>query len=129
MPAIQAEVQLSPEQILEAVGQLSPEEIESFTQRLLELRARRVAPVVSADESPLLERINNALPPAKRARYAELLSRRDAATLTEAEHAQLLDLSDAVELLDAERLAALAELARLRGVRLADLIASLGTKR
>lgn len=129
MPAIQAEVQLSPEQILEAVDRLSSEEIESFTQRLLELRARRVAPVVPVDESPLIERINNALPHAKRVRYAELLSRRGASTLTEAEHAQLIELSDALELLDADRLAALAELARLRGVRLSELMTVFGAKR
>lgn len=129
MPVIQVEARLSPEQILDAVGQMSPDEIASFANRVIELRARRVAPLLSAEESPLLERINRAPSPTQQALLAKLLERRDASALTEAEHAQLIELSDALEMLDTDRLAALAELAGLRRVSLTELMASLSARR
>src|SRR5438132_78397 len=52
--------------------------------------------------------------------------RRDAATLTDAEHAELIRLVNEVEIWNARRLEAVAELARLRGVRFPDLVRQLG---
>lgn len=126
MPVIQVEARLSTDQLLEAADQMSAEELATFTRRVLELRARRAAPVLFEDESPLLERINRGLPAARHARYATLLGRRDAGTLTEAEHDELLALSDEQEALDADRMEALSELARLRRVSLAQAMTSLG---
>ena len=60
------------------------------------------------------------------ARYQHLARRREAETLTEAEHAELIALSDAQELLDADRVAALVALATERGITRADAMASFG---
>ncbi len=126
MPVIQVEARVSPEQLLRAVDQMSPEELAAFTRQVIELRARREAALLSADESLLLERINRGQDTARRLRYEALLARRDDGTLTDDEHAELIALSDEREGLDADRIAAVAELARLRGVSLGAMVSALG---
>lgn len=77
-------------------------------------------------ESELLVRINVGLPTELRERYAELVARRQAETLTPEEQAELLQLGSEVERLEAERLQALSKLAQLRQTSLADLTKQLG---
>ncbi len=126
MPVIQVEARVSPEQLLRAVDQMSLEELGAFAQKVLELRARRVAPVLSPEEASLLARVNATLASTERARYAELTRRREEERLTAAEHAELVALSDALEAFDADRAAALAEIAQARGATLGAVMASLG---
>ncbi len=128
MLVLQVEARISPEQLLQAVDQMSPDELAAFARRVVELRARRVAPFLSNDESPLLERINGALPLAHRARYAALAAQRSEAPLSEAEHVELIALSDELEAIDADRIAAIAELAQLRGLSLGQMMAALGVR-
>lgn len=113
------------EQLLKAVAQLPDEEIGRFTEQVIALRARRVAPVLSAAEGALLQRVNRAFPDDDLRRYDELVAKRRAETLTPAEHDELLRLSNRYEAHDASRLAALSELAQLRRVSLAKLLTSL----
>ena len=77
-------------------------------------------------EAELLEQINEGLPEATWTRYHELQAKRNAETLTDAEHAELIRLVNEVEIWNARRLEAVAELARLRGVRFPDLVRELG---
>lgn len=126
MPTIQIEARVSPEQLLRAVDQMTADELGAFARRVLELRARRSAPLLSSEESALLDRVNATLPPSAMARYRDLSSRREAEALTGDEHAELLAISDALESLDADRIAALAELARARGMTLEAAMASFG---
>jgi hypothetical protein len=126
MPTVHVEAQLTPEELLKAVGQLSPPELDDFTARVLALRAERFAPRLSVEETVLLQRINEAVPLELRRRYRELIARRDNGILTSEEQAELLRLTDAVENREAERVAHLAELARLRGVTLRALVEQLG---
>jgi hypothetical protein len=85
-----------------------------------------VATHLNADESALLQRVNLGLPPAKQRRYDDLVAKRQAEVLTDEEHEELIALSDEQEMIAADRLAALADLARLRDVPLAALVSSLG---
>ena len=126
MPVIQVEARVSLEQLLKAVEQLPPDELVPFVERVLALRAQRVAPHLNADESALLQRVNHGLSPDKQQRYDELVAKRQAEVLTDEEHEELIALSDEQEMIAADRLAALADLARLRGVPLATLVDSLG---
>ncbi len=126
MPVIQAGARVSSEQLLRAVDEMSPDELSTFTQRVIELRARRVASTLSAGESLLFERVNRAMPADRRARYDALCAQREADALTAAEYDELLTISDEVELLDADRIAAIADLARLRGVSLDAMMTALG---
>lgn len=124
-------LEISPEleQALRATAEragLAPE------RYVLDLLRERLIPTnggptgLPAAEAALLERINDPLPEATWARYAALKEKRDKATLTDAEHAELIALVNQVEIWNARRLEAVAELAKLRGVRFPDLVKELG---
>lgn len=118
--------QLSTEQILSAVSRLSLPELEQVFDHVLVLQAERKAVHLSATESVLLARIGQGLPSALRKRLTSLRAKRENETITDAEYEELTGLTDRAEELHADRLAALAELAKYRGVNLAVLIDQLG---
>jgi hypothetical protein len=126
MPTIQLQAEVSRDALLEAVGQLSPPELDQFVAEVLKLRARRGPARLDATESELLSRINQGLPDGLRERYAELIDRRRDESLTPEEHQELLRLTAEAERLEGDRLSALAELARLRGIPLRALMDDLG---
>jgi hypothetical protein len=66
------------------------------------------------------------LPDELRDRYNELTTRREQEALTPDDHQELLRLTDEVERVEVDRLAALAELARVRCVPLPALMDDLG---
>ena len=117
---------LSSNAILTAVRQMSIAELEQLVDQMIAIRAERVAPHLDADESALLARINQGLSEPERSRMRALQEKRDDGTLSPAEWQELTALTDKLELLHADRLAALAELARLRGVTLDIVIQQLG---
>lgn len=128
MPTVQLEAQLSPEQLLTAVGQLSTPELEAFAEHVSALHAERVAPRLPADEATLLQKINQGLPDDLQNRFDELVTRRRAETLTPNEHTELLALTERIEQMDARRLGHLVELSRLRKMPLKQLIEQLGLR-
>ena len=119
---------LSTDQILSAMEQLSPAELEKLVPRVIALGAARRAPHLDPQESSLLDRVSEPLPPELMARLRDLQEKRDANSLSELETEELLVLSDRAEQLHAERLRALAELATLRGVTLTALMDQLGIR-
>jgi len=128
MPAIQVDVQLSTNKLLEAVERLSLAELQQFLSRVLALQAQRKAPHLSVKESALLAEINQGLPQKVRTRLNQLVSKRRANALTQAEHKELLRLIDQLEEAEARRAKALAQLARLRGVSMTALMRELGIR-
>jgi hypothetical protein len=118
----------STDQIISAVDQLSLSELERVFDHVLALQAERKAPHLSPAESKLLVRINQGLPPELRERLALLKARREDESITDAEYEDLTRLSDHAEELHAERMAAMAELAKLRGVSLPELMHQLGIR-
>jgi hypothetical protein len=118
--------QLSTEQIISAVLHLSLPELEQVLDHVLALQAERKAAHVSAAESVLLDRINQGLPAALRERIACLRAKREDESITDAEYEELTHLTDQAEKLHADRMAALVDLARCRGVGLAVLMDQLG---
>jgi hypothetical protein len=128
MPTIQLRADLSSEDLLQAVGQLDPRELEEFVVRVLAIRARRHSACLAPAEADLLQRINQGLPPSQQERYQELIAKRQAQTLTTEDHRELLQLTDQAELVQANRAAALVALAQLRGISVDDLIRDLGLR-
>jgi hypothetical protein len=126
MPTIQIEANLSFEQLLNAARQMSRQELAQFSERVLLLRAQRDAHLLPKAEADLLLAINHPVPAALQHRYDELLTRRDARTLSPAEYDELLQLTDQVERLEAERVKHLIELAQFRQVSLDELMQELG---
>ena len=112
--------------ILTAVRQMPITELEHLVDQVIAIRAERIAPHLAADESALLVRINQGLAGNERAKMRALLEKRDDETLTPPEWQELTALTDKLELRHADRLTAVAQLARLRGVTFDTIIAQLG---
>lgn len=126
MSTIHVDAQVSPDELLKAVDQLAPPELESLLARVLAVRARHQAPCLPASEAALLLQINQGLPTPLRQRYAELIGKRRNESLTPEEHTELLRLTTEVENLEASRVRSLAELAQLRQTTLSALLDDLG---
>lgn len=126
MPTIQIEADLSSDQLLSAARQLPRQQFDWFVGQVLRLRAERIAPVLPAAESDLLQKINRGLPQAMQERLNELIQKRRAETINSKELRELKKLTDKIEKLDAERLELLTKLAALRNVPLRKLIKQLG---
>ncbi len=112
--------------LLTTVRQMPIAELEQFVDQVIAIRAERVAPHLTADESALLARIKQGLPAEDRDRMRAIIERRDDETIIAEEWQELATLTDRLEMLHADRLTALAELARLRGVTLDEMMSQLG---
>lgn len=80
MPTIQVHVQVSPDDLAEAVAQLPPAERDHFINRVLALRLQQI-PVLPQNEADLLLQINQGLSEPVQQRYDELIAKRQAETL------------------------------------------------
>jgi hypothetical protein len=126
MATIQLEV--SRENLLEAIEQLENDELSDFVNEVLHVRARRFAPVLDHQESELFQKINQWLSEEETRRRDELLKKLDAETLTELEHEELMQLNDKVEWLNVQRLKAFIQLAELRQKTIEELMNDMGIK-
>jgi hypothetical protein len=121
-------IEVSGPELLKAVQQLAPEELDAFLEKALLLRNQPTADKLSAEESRLIKRINRGLPEAVCSRYARLSQKRKKASLSDKEHAELLKLTHEFESRDADRAAALLELANLRRIPIRLLMKQMGIK-
>jgi len=126
MPTVQIEADLSSEKLLEAAKQLTSSELDEFVEKVINLRAKRIAPSLSHTESELLLKINEGVPDHIQKRLNELRERQRAEILTQDEYSELLQLIDQVENIDAQRVRYLAKLAQLRGKSVRTLMEELG---
>jgi hypothetical protein len=126
MSTIEIKSQVSLDELLNGVAQLSLSELEYFVSQVLALQAQRKSPSLPKGEAELLLKINQGLPPDTQTRYDELVAKRRAETLTPDEHQELLRLIDQIERADGERVKYMVDLARLRGTSLTALMKDLG---
>lgn len=126
MSTVKVEIQLSSEELLKAVEQLSHADLERFVSQVISLQAQRKASSLPADEAELLIKINQGIPSDIQTYYNELITKRDIETLTSEEYRELLSLTEQIEQLQVQRIEYLAELARLRGLSLTVLMENLG---
>lgn len=100
--------------------------VRVYVRRLLE-RYLAPSPVRDAEaEADLLRQTGIGLTEAEWAEYHHLAGMRRSETLTAADQARLIELTDAIEMANARRLAALAQLARMRGTNIDALMDTLG---
>lgn len=121
-------IEVSKEQLLNALLQLSRPELEEFVRELFSRKIREEVPCLSEREAELLMAINQGLPDDAQRRLNKLIRKRRAETITEDELQELIQLTDQAELLNVERLKHLIELSHIRNVPLDDLIEQLGLK-
>lgn len=126
MTTIQLQDEVSLADLLQGVQHLDSSALEQFADEVMLLRAKRRAPSLSTAETDLLREINQGLPESTRLRFRDLKEKRDAATLTPAEHEELLAIIEQVEMRDVERLQALTKLAAIRNVSVRQLMHQLG---
>jgi hypothetical protein len=119
-------MQASTQQLLDAIAQLPPKELEAFVVQVLKLRAQRQIPHLSSSESELLLKINRSLSKPQQLRFDQLVAKRQELTITEPELAELIEVTEQIELLNAERMASLAELAISRNQTLNQIMQDLG---
>lgn len=125
MSTVEIRSQVSINDLLNGVAQLNSTDLEQFVSQVLALRAKRVAPSVSKQEAEVLEKINEGLAQETQQRYNELVAKRQAEMLTDAEYQELLALIDSIEQADAERVQALTKLAQLRNMSVKVLMETL----
>ncbi len=127
MLTLQVQTQLSSEDLLHAIEQLSQPELEVFAERIMALRLQNRVPALSQEESELLLCINQGVPLDVQQRYDALIAKRQSETLTPEEYTELLYLTNQIEQLDAKRIEQLARLAQIRRIPLSQLMHELGT--
>lgn len=127
MSTIRVTMELPYDELWQVVEQLNLPDLEKFSRQTSSLLARRRTPVLSQQESTLLQTINqSAISPDEQEVFDALLVKRQAETLTTSEHQELIALTDRLEELNVQRLDALVKLAHLRQVSLMVLMEQLG---
>ena len=119
---------ITAEQIIAAIDTLSLAELEEVFNHALAVQAERKAPHLTAEQSELLARINHGIPQELNARRLLLREKREAGSISDVEYGELTALNDRAEQFHADRMAALVELATLRGVTLPALLSDLGIR-
>ncbi|XWK86255.1 MAG: STAS/SEC14 domain-containing protein [Phormidium sp.] len=126
MSTVKVEIQMSSEELLKAVSQLSLPDLEQFVAQVIALQAQRRANNLPQIEAELLLKINQGIPSNIQKQYNELVIKRQAETLTKNEHQELLNLTEQIEKLQTQRIEYLVELARIRKISLRELMENLG---
>jgi len=115
---------LSVDQLVEAVGRLSPAQRREFQRRIAPGRTRNGEP--EPDETSLVRAARARLPAAAARRLKRLIARSERGELTPKELADYQALAQEAQRIDAARAEALTELARRRGRSVEAVKAELG---
>jgi len=125
MADVSRQTPMTAQEIMAAIGQLGPVDLEKVAHQVARLRMRRVTGL----EAELLRTARRRRPRAFERRYRELMRKRQEETLTETEYKELLRLTDEAEAFDTQRIKALSALADLRQTDLDTLMLELGLAR
>jgi hypothetical protein len=106
----------SSKQIISAVQTMPLDELEKLVSNVLAVRAERIAPHLTGEETKLLRIIQKTLPDKNRQRMKELQLLRDDGKLSSEGFAELAKLIEKLEIIHAERINAVIALADLRGI-------------
>ncbi|MFZ0546499.1 MAG: hypothetical protein WAM60_13725 [Candidatus Promineifilaceae bacterium] len=120
------QLEITRDNLLEAIKQLENEELANLVADILNVRASRYAPVLGHQETELFQYINQWLTPEEQLQREELQQKLEDETLTELEHKRLIQLNEKAEWLNARRIEALAQLAALRQTTLPQLMYTMG---
>lgn len=119
---------LSAQQIISAVQTMPLDELEKLVGNVLAVRAERVAPHLSGEETKLLRVVQKTLAEKDLRRMKDLQTLRDSEKLGPQGFTELAEIIEKLETLHAERLNAVIALANLRGVAFETMMRQLGLK-
>jgi hypothetical protein len=125
MPSINVEVQLSLEQLVQAVEQLTQPNLERFLSQLVILHThKKAASLVKYEAKLFLKPHQNII--IDNNNYEKLIDHTEVETLTKEEYQTLLYLGEQIDKLQAQRIEYMAELAKIHGISLTKLMEKLG---
>ncbi|MCY7375860.1 MAG: hypothetical protein LH472_07790 [Pyrinomonadaceae bacterium] len=117
------QLEVTTENLLNAVAQMPEGEFNRFVEKATKLRRNgQSKKSVSPAEADLLHRINNIFSSEKRRRYNQLYAKFQDENIEKSEYEELLVLSSEFEMLNVERLKYIGELADLRGESLEQVM-------
>jgi len=125
MPSINVEVQLSSEQLLKAVEQLTQPNLEQFLFQLVILHTHKKAACLLKNEAQLFLQTHQDMI-IDNNNYEKLIDKIEVEILTKEEYQALLYLGEQIDKLQAQRIEYMAELARIHGISLTKLMENLG---
>ncbi|MDD1413897.1 STAS/SEC14 domain-containing protein [Dolichospermum sp. ST_con] len=125
MPSINVEVQLSSEQLFQAVEQLTKPNLEQFLAQLVILHTHKKAASLFKNEAKLFLKTHENII-IDNNNYEKLIDNREVETLTKEEYQALLYLGEQIDKLQAQRIEYMAELAKIHGISLTKLMEKLG---
>ena len=126
MSSIKIETTVTFQDLLKGVDQLEINDLEKFVKKVLQLRAKKIAPSLSKTETELLKVINQPIPILLQNRFTILNEKRVVETLNNSEHQELINITTKYEALNVKRLKALGTLAKLRKIPVRKLMKQLG---
>ena len=116
-------------ELLNNASMLETADLQQFSKQIQRLLHERSRAASNAAEVRLLTKINSELLPSEiRRRYEQLSKKLQGRNISEDERAEFLEINRQLEVKGAERLEAMLELARLRGIAFEDLLEQLGMK-
>jgi hypothetical protein len=117
---------MSLDEILAAADRLDEKGLDQLLQQVSLMRARRKAPLLSPQESRLLQQINQGLPDDLDRRSQALREKSQNGTITPVESTEFGQVNGLIENLAAKRIEALIKLSELRQVPFTQLLDDLG---
>ncbi|MDX2070629.1 MAG: hypothetical protein SFV55_19535 [Haliscomenobacter sp.] len=127
MASVQASPpKLSPEQILEQMGQLALSDLEQVMNKGYYLLAEKKAPHLSKRETELFMEINKGFEQEFQDRYDLLKEKLENETMNLLENEEFIGMTEIVEARNVTRLQCIVELAQLRKVTVPELMNQLG---
>ncbi|MEI6441562.1 MAG: STAS/SEC14 domain-containing protein [Nostocales cyanobacterium ELA583] len=125
MPSINVEVQLSSEQLLQAVEQLTQPHLEQFLSQLVILHTHKKAASLLKNEAKFFLKPDQDII-IDNNNYEKLIDNTEVEILTKEEYQALLYLGEQIDKLQAQRIEYMAELAKIYGISLTKLMEKLG---
>jgi hypothetical protein len=125
---IQKGVKISLEELLDGVSKMDISSLEKFSAEINRLIARKKHPRPTERELELISLIYQPLEEETQLRYDELFRKKEAGKLKKKEHKEMLELVEVAETHNVKWLAALVELAQLRGISIEEVKKQLGIK-
>jgi len=113
-------------QVISAVQTMPLDELDKLVVDVLAARAERIAPHISGEESKLLRLIQKPFSKKGLLRIKELQTLRESGEITQEGFHELAGWIEKLEVLHAERLNAISELAKLRGITLQSAMKQVG---
>jgi hypothetical protein len=127
MTTVKVEVQISAEQLLKAVEQLSLAELEHFVLQVITFHAyKKAAKMLTAEPDLFINNHQGSVISNYNGNHNFITAKATGKTLRQEEYKELLYLSEQIDKLQAQRIEYLADLARLHGVSLTEITENLG---